>query len=310
VCSDGEGVVVLERCVLQQLRYGILCSEQSRVWANRCVLRDNCIGLSLSHTAQLTLRASSVLAHSEGVIQVVAEHPGALNSLPASTLHLIDNVAYLGTENDKLFRCPQLMPRYIIDRNNRLVYHAAPAHLTLPHPEPPELYAVDGTPIDINEFAFEVDAVTGQPGTSKTLPGSWRVEWIATSKFRGLQGDQEGPERVTRQYYQPDYQPEVQEEEAQEEEEEGAQQSYAWYINDEEGRMQLTHPLVEMREKISEERECQRYLRALCRNTTESDKRKVKEESDDESVIEEEEEEAEVEEALDVSSEGGGGKEE
>jgi hypothetical protein len=197
------------------------------------------------------------------------------------------------------------MPRYVIDRNNRLVYHAAPAHLTLPHPEFPELYDVDGTPIDINEFAFEVDPVTGQPGTSKTLPGSWRVEWIATSKFRGLQGDQEGPERVTRQYYQP----EVQEEEAQEEEE-GAQQSYAWYINDEEGRMQLTHPLVEMREKMSEERECQRYLRALSRNTTESDKRKVKEESDDESVIEEEEEDAEVEEAFDVSSEGRGGKDE
>ena len=48
------------------------------------------------------------------------------------------------------------------------------------------------------------------------------------------------------------------EEEEDEDEDEDAQQTYAWYINDEEGRMQLSHPLVEVREKEDEELECLR----------------------------------------------------
>ena len=230
-CADGAGVLVLDRCVFQQLRYGVVCTEQASVWAWRCLFRYNCIGLSVSHTAQLSLRASTLLQHSEGAVQCLTEHPSALDSSTACTLHLIDNVVYLrpdAEDGDKLFRCPEMLPRNIIDRNNLLVLHEAPRALQLPDRECPEVFAADGSLVDPEEFAFEIDPATGEPGQSKTLPPGWRTEWIATRRFGG---DACG----------------------EEEEAEGAQQTYAWYINDELGRMQLSHPLVEMREKVEED---------------------------------------------------------
>jgi hypothetical protein len=187
-------VVVLDKCVLQQLRYGILCSEQASVWASRSVLRYNCIGASVSHTARLTLRACTLLAHSEGAIQVAPEVPGAQHSRPACTLHLIDNVAYIDEDDDedKLFKTLLLQPRHVIDRNNLLVLHAAPPSLRLPEYECPEIYAADGSLIDLEEFAFEMDPVTGQPGQSKTLPPGWRTEWIPTRRFGRLESVEGG----------------------------------------------------------------------------------------------------------------------
>ena len=215
-----------DRCVFQQLRYGVVCTEQASVWAWRCLFRYNCIGLSVSHTAQLSLRASTLLQHSEGAVQCLTEHPSALDSSTACTLHLIDNVVYLRPDaedgdNDKLFRCPEMLPRNnnIIDRNNLLVLHEAPRALQLPDRECPEVFAADGSLVDPDEFAFEIDPATGEPGQSKTLPPGWRTEWIATRRFGG---DACG-----------------------EEEAEGAQQICLVHTTT---GAQLSHPLVEMGE--------------------------------------------------------------
>lgn len=246
----------MDECVVQQLRYGIVCSECSGMWISRSVLRYNCIGASVSHTAHMTLRACTLLAHSEGAIQIAPEFPGALDSEPACTLHLIDNVAYMdeSREDDKLFKTLLLKPRHVIDRNNLLVLHTAPPRLCLPEYECPEVYATDGSLIDIDEFAFEIDPVTGRPGQSRTLPPGWRTEWVATRTFGRLEGEEGEIGGVQ-----------------DEDRGEDGQQLYAWYINDEEGRMQLSHPLVDMRLRADEEREIRRYQRSLARQRNASD---------------------------------------
>ena len=69
-----------------------------------CVLfcRYNCIGVSVSHTAAITLRDCTLFAHSEGAIQVGPEQPGAQDSRPACTLHLLRNRAFV--DNSQLVR--------------------------------------------------------------------------------------------------------------------------------------------------------------------------------------------------------------
>mmetsp|Transcript_69504 Transcript_69504/g.112786 ORF Transcript_69504/g.112786 Transcript_69504/m.112786 type:complete len:102 (-) Transcript_69504:40-345(-) len=52
----------------------------------------------------------------------------------------------------------------------------------LPEHECPELFAVDGTPIDPEEFSFFNDPVTGELGQSKTLLPGWRVQWVETKR--------------------------------------------------------------------------------------------------------------------------------